>query len=487
MFKKVIAIAMAATMAFSVAPVATVATTAKAESIKTPTDLSRISKKPVLSYTFDGNDKDLKLNGTAKVENGVLTIAEMPVADEDNKKNGYGVNYAQIGSLANYDFSKGFSWTMDLNVSTWTYQWTSPLLLGNGTLGVGTKKGEVGYHFTLGLDNVMDLGKSEKNGTDNKKYGVYGGGQISTDDVYHGGTTEGQFEGYAPLAAPYTWDWFKDSTKCNQWYSITVTVSPSNELKMYINGDLIQSAADDGYGTIKTILDNVNKFTNNLLGATYWGPLGNDIDFKGQMDNVAFYNEVLTAEEAKALTTKDNKGQTAAVANTKDETPKSQYKTCALTDYEADCNSKEVVAYLSATASKVAKSTVTVNGKAAKSYKANGKILTAKLSKKLKKGDKVVITIAGEGYNTVTKKITVKGVYKLSKVKAKKGTKKVTGTVSAKKAKVQVKVGKKKYKKAKVKGKKFTFKCASLKKGTKVKVKVSGKGYVTLTKTYKVK
>ena len=51
MFKKVIAIAMAATMAFSVAPVATVATTAKAESITTPTDLSRISKKPVLSYT----------------------------------------------------------------------------------------------------------------------------------------------------------------------------------------------------------------------------------------------------------------------------------------------------------------------------------------------------------------------------------------------------------------------------------------------------
>ena len=73
---------------------------------------------------------------------------------------------------------------------------------------------------------------------------------------------------------------------------------------------------------------------------------------------------------------------------------------------------------------------------------------------KLKKGDKVVITIAGEGYNTVTKKITVKGVYKLSKVKAKKGAKKITGTVSAKKAKVQVKVGMNKYKKAKVKGKK---------------------------------
>lgn len=51
MFKKIIAIAMAATMAFSVAPVATVATTAKAESITTPTDLSRISKETCICPT----------------------------------------------------------------------------------------------------------------------------------------------------------------------------------------------------------------------------------------------------------------------------------------------------------------------------------------------------------------------------------------------------------------------------------------------------
>ena len=49
MFKKVIAIAMAAPMAFSVAPVATVATTAKAESNTTPTKLSSISMQTVLS------------------------------------------------------------------------------------------------------------------------------------------------------------------------------------------------------------------------------------------------------------------------------------------------------------------------------------------------------------------------------------------------------------------------------------------------------
>lgn len=234
---------------------------------------------------------------------------------------------------------------------------------------------------------------------------------------------------------------------------------------MYVNGALVQNVVDDGQGTIRKILENVKNFTNNMLGATYWAPRKTDIDFQGQLDNVAFYNETLTAEDAKALTTAQAEDANKVLDPSKKQgeaISKSQYKTCAVTDYEADCNSKKVVAYLSASASKVAKSTVTVNGKAAKSYKANGKILTANLSKKLKKGDKVVITIAGEGYNTVTKKITVKGVYKLSKVKAKKGAKKITGTVSAKKAKVQVKVGKKKYKKAKVKGKKFTFKCASL-------------------------
>lgn len=76
---------------------------------------------------------------------------------------------------------------------------------------------------------------------------------------------------------------------------------------------------------------------------------------------------------------------------------------------------------------------------------------------------------------------------KLSGVKVKKGAKKITGKVSVKKATVKIKVGKKKYKKAKVSGKKFTFKTSKLKKKTKVTIKVTKSGYKTLTKTYKVK
>nr|MBP3598385.1 hypothetical protein [Eubacterium sp.] len=77
---------------------------------------------------------------------------------------------------------------------------------------------------------------------------------------------------------------------------------------------------------------------------------------------------------------------------------------------------------------------------------------------------------------------------KLSKVKCKKNTKKISGKVSVKKATVKIKVDKKSYKKAKVKGKKFTLKLSSkLKKKTKIRIKVTKKGYKSLVKSYKVK
>lgn len=82
---------------------------------------------------------------------------------------------------------------------------------------------------------------------------------------------------------------------------------------------------------------------------------------------------------------------------------------------------------------------------------------------------------------------TTKKTMKLSSVKVKKGTKKITGKVSVKKATVKIKVGKKAYKKATVSGKKFTLKTSKLKKGTKVTIKATKSGYKTLTKKYTVK
>ena len=126
------------------------------------------------------------------------------------------------------------------------------------------------------------------------------------------------------------------------------------------------------------------------------------------------------------------------------------------------------------------------SGSATVSVSVNGKAFTVKLSG-IKVGTKLDLVIEKEGYITLNKTLTAKGTLKLSKVKAKKNAKKITGTVSQKKATVKVKVGKKKYKKAKVSGKKFTFKCAKVKKGTTVKIQVTKKNYKTLTKSYKVK
>ncbi len=77
--------------------------------------------------------------------------------------------------------------------------------------------------------------------------------------------------------------------------------------------------------------------------------------------------------------------------------------------------------------------------------------------------------------------------FKLSSLKIKKNDTKITGKVSVSKATIKIKVGSKAWKKATVKGKKFTLKTAKLKKNTKVQIKVSKKGYKTLKKSFKVK
>lgn len=77
---------------------------------------------------------------------------------------------------------------------------------------------------------------------------------------------------------------------------------------------------------------------------------------------------------------------------------------------------------------------------------------------------------------------------KISGVKCVKNAKKITGKVFVSKAAVKIKAGKKAYKKAAVKGKKFTLKLNyRLKKNTKVTVKVTKKGYGAVIKSFKVK
>ena len=77
---------------------------------------------------------------------------------------------------------------------------------------------------------------------------------------------------------------------------------------------------------------------------------------------------------------------------------------------------------------------------------------------------------------------------KLKGVKCIAGSKKITGKVSLSKAKVKIKVGSRAYKKATVKGKKFTLRLGyKLRKNTKVTIKVTKKGCKGIVKQYKVK
>ena len=98
---------------------------------------------------------------------------------------------------------------------------------------------------------------------------------------------------------------------------------------------------------------------------------------------------------------------------------------------------------------------------------------------------------ASQTANTVQKQTTdgiAAKTLKLKGVKCIAGSKKITGKVSLSKAKVKIKVGSRAYKKAAVKGKKFTLRLGyKLRKNTKVTIKVTKKGCKGIVKQYKVK
>lgn len=97
-------------------------------------------------------------------------------------------------------------------------------------------------------------------------------------------------------------------------------------------------------------------------------------------------------------------------------------------------------------------------------------------------------TVPAETTNVTTTASTALRKLKLSSVKCKRNTGEITGKVSVLKATIKVKVGKQAYKKAVVKGKKFTLKIGyKLKKKMKIRIRVDKKGYKRLTKMYSVK
>ena len=405
---------------------------------KPMTDFSKVSTEPALKYTFDNAD-GLTLAGDAEVKDGILNLAKDSTGNQKT--------YAQIGDLTGIDFSNGVTLTADVNVKDYKSDWTPIFMLGDGTLGGDVADATGAYHFTQGFASTAD------------------------------GAAEEFAKGYFGnvISSPYSWDYFSKAENRDKWYTLSVTITPT-KMTTYINGQEVQTGEDD-YSCLFNVLK-VAK--NNYLGASYWAA---DVDFAGSLDNVAIYNTALSAEDMGNLSA----GPKVDVGPAGEVTPNNPgNKTIIIDSITAKAGAKTVTGKLT---TKVTNPTikVQVNKKAAVTATVSGQKFTAKLGSKLKIGDKVKVTITADGYSDKSQTVTVKGTMKVSKVTAKKGAKKITGTVSEKKATVKIKVGKKAYKKAKVSGKKFTLKVAKLKKGTKVTVKATKKNYKTATKSVKVK
>lgn len=435
---------------------------------KPGTDLSKITAKPVLSYTFD-DAKGIETAGDAKVSGGVLNLAS--TTTQNNK------SYAKIESLASYDFSNGFTWTADVkvNAATSSHDWTSILMLGDSKPGNEMKGADatVGYHFTTALSSFVDFDSINGKGDNaTSKLGMCGSGVVFN---YDGTSTEANVDtgvGATPLNG-YTFDrfeWYKDPSKCGRWDTITVTLT-KDTMTLYYDGEAQLTYKDTNYAKI---LEATKKFTSNYIGTSYWG---GDFDFSGSIDNLAFYNTALSAEDVAKLTSTTSAGGNINVV----EPPKP--KKISLTNISAKAGAKKITGTVNAPNATIE---VQVGKGAFKKATVTGTKFSIATSK-LKIGTKITFKVTAEGYEALTWYKVVRGDFKLSAVKAKKGKKKITGKVNVKKATVKIKVGKKGYKKAKLKGKKFTLKTAKLKKGTKVKIKVTKKNYNTLTKTYKVK
>lgn len=223
---------------------------------------------PVVSYNFESEPTGLTLAGEAKVtqleNNGVLQMAT---------KATNGSTYAKFAddAFANADFSAGLTLTAKVYPTGWESDWTPMFMFGSGQLGQDGP-GDASLQFTQGWSARV--------------------------------SSKGAFDGYFgnEVAAPYAWDYFSQEANRNQWYTVALTLTPT-ELATYINGVKVQSCNAGNQDTdqaFKEFLQDFKTMKGNYLGASYWPA---DADFQGYLDNVAIFNTALTADQIAAVDT----------------------------------------------------------------------------------------------------------------------------------------------------------------------------------------
>ena len=425
-----------------------------------------------------GSPWDVKPNVTitdfvAKCDGEVLDFDKITVLTEEKR------SYAQLPSFEGKDFTNGITMTADFSVSGWTNDWTPIFALGDGTIGGGiANPTTIRYALTQGFSSVGCV-------------------RASTDVAF--ADDDANKIGYFGNAinAPYAWDYFSQEANRNTWNNITLTISDTNMIT-YINGVEVQSAAGDYAEMVHAF----SRATGNYLGGSYFSA---DADFLGSLDNVAIYNKVLTADQIKAMAMSAPSTDKAGSDLTKVEDE-------AICKYTFDTNAGDLIlqdgatvkdgalvcegaqiqtsrpqrasvyfAYIDAAANtKVIEGMTNVSGAtvkvkvgsaAYKKAKVTGTEFKYTASKVLTPGTKIRVRIEKTGYATTWQDKTVAKLnLKISGVTFAAG--KVTGKVSTSGATVKVKIGKAKYKKATVKGTKFTFKSKNIKAGKKATVTI---------------
>lgn len=254
MRKKLLTVAMTATMALACAGMA-------------------FAAEPVASYDFsDGTG--IRTEGSAQITANP-DDAKDKVLCVDKTAGGKNGNFALVseGFLSDYDFSNGVTVSMNVrptvNSSDWNY--------------------------------VFCLGASGTGGSTGKEY-LYCDGTIGFI-TRHGDPHAVHFphEGWtAENNVSSAYDYFMKEENCNQWYKLTY-VYGKDSIAMYVDG-VKACQWTLATGAMDAIFASISKDAALVLGAG--ASRGTNENFGGYIDDVMIYASALTADEVAAIPAK---------------------------------------------------------------------------------------------------------------------------------------------------------------------------------------
>ncbi len=239
------------------------------------TSIAQISSNGLIAwYPFYENCKDASGNGNNGTLQGGVSLSQdrFGITDYAYNFDGLALTYIDCGNSSTFDIQSG-----GLSVSAWIY----PVAGGAGLQAVMSKA-------SANTNNVL--------GT----YELYLENRVPKFAITH------------MNGSPwYTICNTSDTLNYGQWYYLTaIADASSNELRIYIDGQLKSSTAWSGtyYGGQQKLLIGSNYKSNFASQYMY--------NFSGKIDNVRLYNRAISANEIQALYNEELCHQTITVTDT---------------------------------------------------------------------------------------------------------------------------------------------------------------------------